>query len=79
MKCTRHTADQIIRQLKTAQQLIVQGKTVVELLRFIEVTQPTYHRLPTIRSDGDRGSHEADSVGAVDRPSLEVPNRGRDG
>ena len=44
MKCTRHTAEQIIRKLKTAEQLIAQGKTVVEVCRVIEVTQPTCHR-----------------------------------
>jgi hypothetical protein len=38
-----HT-EQIIRKLKTAEQLIAQGKTVVEVCRVIEVTQPTYHR-----------------------------------
>jgi len=35
MKRTRHTAQQIIRQLKTAEQLIAQGKTVVEVCRVI--------------------------------------------
>jgi transposase-like protein len=44
MKRTRHTAEQIIRKLKTAEQLIAQGKTVIEVCRVIEVTQPTYHR-----------------------------------
>jgi len=44
MKRTRHNAEQIIRKLKTAEQLIAQGKTVVEVCRVIEVTQPTYHR-----------------------------------
>ena len=44
MKRIRHTAEQIIRKLKTAEQLIAQGKTVVEVCRVIEVTQPTYHR-----------------------------------
>ena len=44
MKRTRHTAEQIIRKLKTAEQLIAQGKTVVEVCRVIEVTQPAYHR-----------------------------------
>lgn len=46
MKCTMHTAEQIIRKLTTAEQLTAQGKTVVEVCRFIEVTQPTYHRWP---------------------------------
>jgi len=44
VKRTRYTAEQIIRKLKTAEQLIAQGKTVVEFCRVIEVTQPTYHR-----------------------------------
>jgi len=43
MKRTRHTAEQIIRKLKTAEQLIAQGKTVADVCRVIEVTQPTYH------------------------------------
>ena len=36
---TRHTAEQIIRKLKTAEPLIAQGKTVADLCRLIEVTQ----------------------------------------
>ena len=44
MKRTRHAAEQIIRNLNTAEQLIAQGKTVADLCRVIEVTQPTYHR-----------------------------------
>jgi len=39
MKRTRHTAEQIIRKLKTAEQLIAQGKTVADVCRVIEVTQ----------------------------------------
>ena len=31
MKRTRHTAEQIIRKLKTAEQLIAQGKTVADV------------------------------------------------
>jgi putative transposase len=44
MKRIRHTAEQIIRKLKTAEQLIAQGKAVADVCRAIEVTQPTYHR-----------------------------------
>ena len=44
MKRTRHTAEQIIRKLKTAEQLLAQDKTVVEVCHVIEVTQPRYHR-----------------------------------
>jgi hypothetical protein len=44
MKRTRQTAEQIIPKLKTAEQLIAQGKTVADICCVIEVTQPTYHR-----------------------------------
>ena len=44
MKRTRHTPEQIIRKLKTADQLITQGQTVAEACRVLEVSQPTYHR-----------------------------------
>ena len=42
MKRTRYTAKQIIRKLKTVEQLIAQCKTVGDACRVIEVTQPTY-------------------------------------
>jgi transposase-like protein len=44
MKRTRHTAEQIIRKLKAAEQLTANGKNVVEVFRVIELKQPTYHR-----------------------------------
>jgi len=44
MKRSRHTAEPIICKLKTVEQLFAQGKSVVELRRVIEVTQPTYYR-----------------------------------
>lgn len=44
MKRTRHTAEQIIRKLNTAEPLISKGKSVAEVCRVIEVLQPTYHR-----------------------------------
>ena len=40
MKCIRHTAKQIIRKLKTADQLIAQGKTVADVCRAIEAGLP---------------------------------------
>jgi putative transposase len=43
MKRTRRTAEQIIRKLKSAKQLIAQGKTVADVCRVIEVKLPTYH------------------------------------
>ena len=44
MKRIRHTAEQIIRKLIIAEQLIAQSKTVTDVFRSILVTQPTYHR-----------------------------------
>jgi putative transposase len=40
----RHTGEQIIRKLKTAEPLIAQGNTFVDVCRVIEGMQPTYHR-----------------------------------
>ena len=40
MKRTRHTAEQIIRKLKTADQLIPQGKTVADVCHVIGVLSP---------------------------------------
>jgi putative transposase len=44
MKRNRHTPEQIIRKLKTADHLIAQGQTVADVCRVVEMTQPTYHR-----------------------------------
>jgi len=44
MKRTRHTPEQIIRKLKTGEQLLAQGKTIADVCRALEVFQPTYHR-----------------------------------
>ena len=44
MNRTRHTPEQIIRKLNTADQLIVQGMIVAHVCRIPELTQPTYHR-----------------------------------
>jgi putative transposase len=43
-KRNRHAPEQIIRKLKTAEQLLAQGKTVADLCRAPEVAQPTCHR-----------------------------------
>ena len=35
---------QIIRKLRTAEQLLNQGQTVADVCRALEVSAPTYHR-----------------------------------
>jgi putative transposase len=44
MKRKRHNPEQIIRKLRTAEQLLNQGQTVADLCRVLEVSAPTYHR-----------------------------------
>ena len=44
MKRICHKAEQLISKLKTAEQLIDQGKIVADVCRIIKVTQRTYHR-----------------------------------
>jgi len=44
MKRTRHIPKQIIRKLKTVDQLLNQGQTVADACQVLEVPQPTYHR-----------------------------------
>jgi putative transposase len=39
-----HTPDQIIRMLRTAEQLLNQGQSVADVWRALEVSPPTYHR-----------------------------------
>ena len=40
MKRKRHTAEQIIRKLRTAEQLLNQGERVVDVCRALEVSAP---------------------------------------
>ena len=44
MKRKRHTPDQIIRKLRTAEQLLNQGQSVAGVCLALEVSAPTYHR-----------------------------------
>ena len=44
MKRTRKTPEQVIRKLKTADQLLTQGQTIADACRVLEGSQPTYHR-----------------------------------
>jgi hypothetical protein len=43
MKRIRHTPEQILRNVKTAEQFWAQGKTVADVCRALEVAQPSYH------------------------------------
>ncbi|MCP9900004.1 transposase [Cyanobium sp. Cruz CV13-4-11] len=41
MKRKRHTPEQIIRKLRTAEQLLNQGQTVADVCRTLEVSAPS--------------------------------------
>ena len=44
MKRRRHTPEQIVRKLRTADGLLAAGKEVGEVARELEVSEQTYHR-----------------------------------
>lgn len=44
MKRRRHTPEQIVRKLREADRLLGEGKEMAEVLRHLEVSEPTLHR-----------------------------------
>ncbi|MCS5700443.1 transposase [Cyanobium sp. FGCU-52] len=44
MKRKRHAPEQIIRKLRTAEQILKQGQSVADACSSLEVSAPTYHR-----------------------------------
>jgi putative transposase len=44
MKRRRHTPEQIIRKLAEGEKLLAQGKDLDEVVRYLEVTDSTWHR-----------------------------------
>ena len=44
MKRKRHTPEQIIRKLHTAEQLLNQGQSVADVCTTLEVSAPNYQR-----------------------------------
>ena len=44
MKRKRHNPEQIIRKLRTAEQLLNQGQTVADVCRALGVSAPKYYR-----------------------------------
>jgi putative transposase len=44
MKRRRHTPGQIVRKLREADRLLGEGKDIGEVLRHLEVSEPTLHR-----------------------------------
>jgi len=70
MKRIPHTAEQIIRKLKTAEQLIAQGMAVADVCSPIEVTQPTYHRCK--QQYGGMQAEEANRLTQIERENVHL-------
>lgn len=59
MKVKRHSPGQIIRKLRTAEQLLNQGQAVADVCRALEVSPATYHRCSSCRRECRRSRPEA--------------------
>ncbi len=44
MKRRRHTPEQVIRKLAEGDKLLVQGQSIEEVCRHLEITESTWHR-----------------------------------
>ncbi len=44
MKRRRHTPEQIVRKLREADRLLGEGQELPEVVKFLEVSEATYHR-----------------------------------
>jgi putative transposase len=47
MKGRRHTPEQVVRKLREADRLLGEGQELPEVLKFLEVSEATYHRWRT--------------------------------
>jgi putative transposase len=44
VKQRRHTSEQVIRKLREADRMLGEGKSIAEVSKALEVSEPTYHR-----------------------------------
>ena len=44
MKQRRHTPEQVIRKLREADRMLGEGRSIGEVAKALEVSEPTYHR-----------------------------------
>ena len=72
MKRKRHTPEQIIRKLRTAEQLLNQGQTVADVCRTMELSAPTYHH----PAAGVEGVTRRKGCASAGRPQSPTPRGG---
>src|SRR5439155_14786704 len=44
VKRRRHTPEQVIRKLREADRMLGEGRSIAEVAKTLEVSEPTYHR-----------------------------------
>jgi putative transposase len=44
MKRHRHTPEQVVRKLREGERLLNDGKDLTEVVRTLEISEPTWHR-----------------------------------
>src|SRR4051794_21053722 len=44
VKRRRHTPEQVIRKLREADRMLGEGKSIPEVAKALEISEPTYHR-----------------------------------
>jgi putative transposase len=44
VKQRRHTPEQVIRKLREADRMLGEGKSIAEVAKALEISEPTYHR-----------------------------------
>jgi putative transposase len=44
VKRHRHTPEQVVRKLREGERLLGEGKDLTEVLRTLEISEPTWHR-----------------------------------
>jgi putative transposase len=44
VKRRRHTPEQVIRKLREADRMLGEGRSIAEVCKALEVSEPTYHR-----------------------------------
>jgi putative transposase len=64
MKRRHHTPEQIVRKVREAAHLLSEAKDIAEVLRYLEVSEPTLHRWRNqyggMRAEGTRRLRELD-------------------
>jgi transposase-like protein len=74
MKRKRHTPEQIIRKLRTAEQLLNQGQSVADVCKTLEVSAPTYHRWQQLYGGmkATEAKQTPQGAGAGERPAQTI-------